>query len=245
MATTSQRRSTALVLIQSVMKSMSLTVPSTIAGATDKKTLQFWTLATDAGQKLSQNEHKWQVMNNEWLLPTVIGQAAYTLPSDFGSFFEDSQWNRTTRLPVLGGLSEMEWQMLKARNLAGTTFTLLFRVVGDQIVFMDTPTSVQTIALPYTSRGWVQDASNPATRKDNLENDGDIILFDPQLFKDQLKLRWYEEKGFDTTLVERNFQRTLARVAGADSPGRIISIGGGRDYPYLGMINVPDSGYGL
>lgn len=242
--TTSQRRSTGKDLVQQLMKSMSMTVPTTVAGATDKRSVQFWQLATDAGQMLAADEHKWQVLKIDYTLATQVGVSAYNLPTDFNGFESDSTWNRTTRMPVLGSLREFEWQMLKARNLAGTTFTMMYRIVGDQVVFYDTPTSIQTIALPYTGRGWVQDAVTSTTRKDNLEVDGDIVLFDPQLFKAALKLCWYREKGFNTTNPQAVFDKLLRAARGADVTGRTLSLAGGGDYPYLGILNVPDSGLG-
>lgn len=240
---TSQRRSTGKDLVQQLMKSMSMTVPTTVAGATDKRSVQFWQLATDAGQMLAADEHKWQVLNIDYTIATVVGVSAYNLPTDFNGFESDSSWNRTTRMPVLGSLQEFEWQMLKARNLAGTTFTMMYRVVGDQVVFYDTPTSIQTIALPYTSRGWVQDATT-GLRKDNLEADNDIVMFDPMLFKAALKLCWYRDKGFNTANPQMVFDKLLRAARGADVPGRTLTLASGSDYPYLGIINVPDTGYG-
>lgn len=241
---TSQRRSTGLELVGQLMRSMGMVVPTTVAGATDKKVSQFWQLATDAGQQLAMDSYKWQRLATEFHITTVIGQAEYDLPDDFDGFVTDSSWNRTTRLPVIGSLEEFEWQMLKARLLAGTTFTALFRVEDDQVVFYNTPTAVEEIYLPYTSRGWVQDAVDPLIFKDNLEVDEDIVLFDPQLFKAKLKLLWYEAKQFNTANVQKAFNTIAAAAQGNDVPGRTLSLARGSDYPYLGVLNLPDTGYG-
>lgn len=241
---TSQRNSTAQSLISQLMRSMSMTVPGDIAGGTDKRTMQFWQLATDVGQKLAMGPYKWQFLSKEFEITTVIGVADYDLPEDFNGFVTDSSWNRTTRLPVLGSLAQFEWQMLKARLLAGTTFTVLYRLEDNQVKFYQAPTSVQTIILPYTGRGWVMDATDNNIRKDNLEVNDDIVLYDPQLFKAALKLAWYESKQFNTDKVEAEFNRALSAAQAADSPARTLSIGRGADYPYLGIMNIPDTGYG-
>lgn len=241
---TSQRLSTGADLVIQLMKSMAMTAPTDIAGSTDKRTVQFWQLATDVGQRLTKIPYKWQILTSEFTITTVVGVDTYDLPTDFDGFVQDSSWNRTTRLPVLGSLQQFEWQMLKARLLAGTTFTALFRVADDKVQFYQPPTSVQTIVLPYTSRGWVRDGVDPLIRKDNLETNDDIVLFDPQLFKAALKLAWYESKQFDTTKVERQYQQALSAAQGTDSPSRTLSIGRAADYPYLGVMNIPDTGYG-
>lgn len=225
------------------MTGMAMTVPTTISGSTTKMAKQFWQLATDVGQQLAMGDYKWQELTGEMTITTVIGTAEYDLPTDFDGFVSDSSWNRTTRLPVIGSLQEFEWQMLKARLLTGTAFTALFRVTGDQVVFYNTPTAIETIVLPYTSRGWVQDAAL-GTFKDNLEVDADIVRYDPQLFKSALKLAWYEAKQFDTTKVEREYSRARAAAMANDAPGRTLSIGRGSDYPYLGILNLPDTGLG-
>lgn len=246
MATTFQRQPTAQQLVSELMLAMSMTVPTSIAGATDKRTKQFWQLATDAGQQLAGLPVEWAWMSAEMHITTVPGTAVYDLPTDFMGFIQDASWNRTSRLPVIGALTEQEWQMLKARLSAGTTFTVLFRVANNQIEFYDTPTSVQEIYLPYRSRGWATGLtrSTPVARSDNLQVDTDVVLFDPQLFKAKLKLMWYMAKKFPFAPEKKDFERLLAQAVGADSPGRTLTLGRGSDYPYLGILNLPDTGYG-
>lgn len=241
---TSQRRSTGYQLVTQLMKSMGMSPPTTVAGSTDKQAVQFWQLATDVGQKLAQGPYKWQRLTKEFTITTIIGTASYALPSDFDGFIPDSEWNRTTRLPVIGGLEEFEWQMLKARLTAGTTFTNLFRLDSDNVVFYDTPTAIQTIVMPYTSRGWVENSAALGTFQDNLILDADIVQYDPQLFKAALKLAFYTEKQFDTTKVRQAYKEALSAAMSNDSPGRTLSLSRGSDYPYLGVLNLPDTGYG-
>jgi len=226
------------------MKGMSMTVPTTIAGDTDKRTQQWWQLATEVGQKLAMGQHKWQILSRDHTIVTTIGVDIYVLPTDFDGYVADSSWNRSKRLPVIGSIAEFEWQMLKARLLSGTSFTALFKVQNDKVVFYNVPTAVETIVLPYTSRGWVRDATDANLYKDNLEVDNDIVLYDPQLFKTALKLAWYEAKQFDTTKLLREYARVEAAAKANDVPGRTLSIAKGSDYPYLGVLNLPDTGYG-
>ena len=238
-----QLYSTGQELVSQLMKSMGMTPSPDIAGATDKQSIQLWQLATEVGQELVK-ENDWPDLSREFTITTVVGQAAYDIPNDVNSFDMDAEWNRTTRLPVIGSLQQFEWQMLKARLLTGTTFTALFRVQNNQVVFYNTPTNAQTIVMPYSSRGWVQDSVIPGAFRDNLAVGTDIVTFDPSLFKAALKLRWYKEKGFERSAQQEDYDRLLAQCISQGTPGRTLSLAKGSDYPYLGVINLPDTGYG-
>ncbi len=227
--------------VTDVMKGMGLPAPTSVYDSADPTAAQMWVLATQLGQKLL-DVHDWQFLSKEFEITTSVGVTAYDLPDDWQSFMEDAMWNRTTRLPAIGSLREYEWQMLKAQQLAGTTFTMLFRIENNQVVFYETPSTVQEIVLPYTSRGWVQKADDSLT--DNLTANDDIVLYDSQLFKLGLKLDWLAEKKFDTTRAQTEFDDQLMKTTGRDSPSRTLSIGRGAGYPYLGWLNIPDTGYG-
>lgn len=229
-------------IVIDVMKGMGLTPPSSVASSQDPTALQMWTLLSEEGQQLL-TKHYWQFLTAEMTINTTPGTPNYPLPTDFDSFIPDSSWNRTTRLPAIGNLNEYEWQMLKARNFAGTTFTMLFRIENNEVVFYETPSNVQQIVLPYNSRGWVRTALG--VRQDTVTADDDVALFDSQLVKEALRLRWRVEKGFDTTRQQAVFDEVLAASIAKDSPGRTLTIGRSGGYPYIGVLNIPDSGYGV
>lgn len=225
-----------------VMKGMGLTPPASVASSQDSTAVQLWALASEEGQQLI-SQHDWQFLEAEMTINTSPGVPNYALPSDWDGFVPDSAWNRTTRLPAVGHLKEYEWQMLKARNLAGTTFTMLFRIENNEVLFYEAPSTVQQIVLPYVSRGWVLPAAGPPTR-DTLMQDDDVVLYDSQLFKEALRLRWRVEKGFDVTRQQAVFDAALAAAKAKDSPGRTLSLSARGGYPYIGALNIPDTGYG-
>lgn len=227
--------------VQDVMRVLGLTPPSVVSSTTDATALQMWYLATQIGQQLL-DQHDWEVLSSEHTINTTPGVDTYPMPDDWHRYFSDSTWNRTTRLPAVGSLKEFEWQALKARNLAGTTFTMLFAITGGNIVFYEAPDTVQTVVLPYLSRGWVQDGSD---YRDNLTSDSQVVLYDPQLFKLGLKLAWKQEKGFDVNRDQAAFDEQLRAAKGRDTTSRTLSLTGtGNGYPYLGVLNIPDTNYG-
>lgn len=236
-----QRYLTAQQMVVQTMQALGLPAPASIVGSTDKTALQLLALVNELGLELI-GDGKWQAFDREHHITTVIAQDTYPIPEDLDYYTNDSQWNRTTRLPVIGPLEEYEWQMLKARQLAGTTFTMMFRISENNIIFYEPPSTVQEIYLPYTGKGWVRSAA--LAYQDNVIADDDSIIYDPILFKMGLKLKWREAKGFDTTAQAKRFNDALSKAKAKDKPGRSISLISQADFPYLGIINIPDTGYG-
>lgn len=235
------RRITAGEAVRKVMKPLGLTPPENIAESQDPNAVLFWELATRAGQRLI-SEGEWQFLDREQEITTVVGQSQYDLPEDFDRYKPDTQWNRTTRLPAVGSLSEADWQMLKARQLEGTTFTMLFRVADDKIEFYDTPSTEQLIVLPYVGRGWVRRPDDSLS--DYVNTDEDVVRFDSQLFQAALRLEWDIEKKFDTSASTQAYNTALSAAMAKDAPARTLTMNRMGGYPYLGVINIPDTGYG-
>lgn len=200
-----------------------------------------WQLASEVGQQL-MDEHDWQVLHAEMFIATTPGITDYDLPEDFNGFVNDASWNRTQRLPAIGSLTEVEWQLLKARNLGGTTFAMMYIIADEKVQFYDVGSTTQTIALPYNSRGWVRAAAG--NRRDTLQADDDVILFDPQLFKVALKLAWQSAKGFDVAGTTAEMGRMLRNAKSKDAPSRTLSLRQGADGILLSQINIPDTNYG-
>jgi hypothetical protein len=199
-----------------------------------------WELATDVGQQLC-DQHDWQQLSSEFIITTAPGQTVYPLPADCDRIISDSSWNRTTQLPAIGSLVEPEWQALQARNLAGATFASLFRIENGALVLANAVSSVQTLVIPYQSRAWVRTAQG--VPKDNLEQNDDVILFDPQMFKLALRVAWMVSKEFDVSMYVGALNRLISSAKSKDAPGRTISLAGAHSQ-YLGLINIPDTGYG-
>lgn len=235
------RRVTGNQVIQDVLSALALDVPDNVFESEDPNAIQLKGLLTRAGQRLL-GEYDWQFLNRDHMLTTVLGQSLYDIPEDLDRYVQDASWNRTTRLPAIGSLTEQEWQMLKARQLEGTTFTMLYRIADDKVELYDTPSTVQTLALPYIGRGWVK--REDGTYADYADTATDLVRYDRQLAVAALQLEWAIAKGFDTSGVTQAYNRMLAASKGKDKPGRTLTLNQTAAYPYLGVINMPDTGYG-
>ena len=86
------------------------------------------------------------------------------------------------------------------------------------------------------------------TTTDSPASSDSEIIFDPLLMIRGLKLAFMKAKGFDTTALQQDFNRTLDSVKGHDSPAPVLSasrrgIGGLQD-PLIGGQSVPITGFG-
>jgi len=233
---------TGLEAVTAVLETLGLVSPTVAASSQDRIVKQMWRLATEVGEQLIA-EYEWQRLLREHTIVTVPGTQTYPLPADWDSYLVDSQWNRTTRIPAIGALTQQEWQTIKARNLGGTTFAMMFIVRGGFVEFAFAGSTAQTVVLPYRSRGWVLAADN-ITLRDNLQQDTDTVLLDPVLFKVALKLAWQSAKGFDITGTVLEYNRVYSNAVSADAPARSLSLRQGAGGVLLNRLNVPDTGFG-
>lgn len=226
-----------------VLPELGLANPGQYTTSQDQNVMQLLALLTGAGQDLC-TMHDWQMLHKEWALTLVPGKTAYDLPEDWNDYVDDTMWNQTTRLPVVGPLTPQLWRLLKARLISGSTITLQYRIIGNQLVLYNVPTSATVLNADYYSRGWVRDAANPDIKRDNVQQDTDVLLFDSRLLVPFLKLKWRAAKKFDTTTELEEFNMAFELITGRDTPGITLSIAATTSYPYIGLGNVPDSGIG-
>jgi hypothetical protein len=128
---------------------------------------QFAALLKKAGRDLV-DESNWTHLRQEYALMTQSTAdattnnqqtwGAYPLPADWRNMIDQSGWNRTTRLPLGGPLSEQAWQFLNSR-LAGVVFTVLFRPMQGLLYLYPAGglPAGQEIVASYKSSWWVQD----------------------------------------------------------------------------------------
>lgn len=238
------RQITGYTICKRVLSAIGLPVPASIAGSTDQMSVQMWSLLTELGQELL-NAHQWQFKTKTFTLTTIPGVTVYDLPVDFVRFIDDTAWNRTARLPLVGPMTEQQWALLVARQLGGTTFQLQYRINNNQVELYYSPSDPNTLAMTYVSRGWVRDSTDTTMFKDTMEQDADICLYDPRLIVAMLRFRFRRAKGFNTTDLEQEYNTALEDAKNADSPGLTLDLSyNGNNDGYLGYKNMPDTGYG-
>ncbi len=240
------RRITAYEVVRRTLASMALPIPQSASGSTDSITMQMWALLTECGQELLDKHggDGWEFFLKTHTITTVPGTLTYDLPSDFQAYVDATGWNNTARIPLIGPLSPQMWRLLQARQLGGTTLRMQYVIRADKIEFEFVPDDAQTLAIDYIGRGWVRDATVSTTYRDFVENDSDIVMYDPRLIISMLKYKFRQAKGFDANAAEEEYENALAQAKYNDKPKNDLRLSGRSDYPYLGYLNMPDTNYG-
>lgn len=233
------RQQSVYEICKRVLASSGLPVPTAIAGNPDALATQILALLNEEGQKLL--DFGWKFLEKTFSLNTVPGTLEYDLPSDWDMWIDETDWNTSTRLPLVL-MDSKRWAMLAATTLGSTTFQLQYQLTGNKIKFYAVPGTPQALQIAYRSRGWVKKAA-AAEFKDNADDNGDIIQYDSRLMVAALKLALRREKGFDTSATQTEFDAALQAALNADVPGQEFSLRPS-PAPLLGHVNLPETGYG-
>jgi len=218
-----------------------------VFASTDPASEQLVFLSNSAGYELIQNE-AWEGLVREYVITTQEGDdGTYDLPDDFAYMINQTGWDRTNNVPMLGPLSAQEWQYLEGRDLVSQTIYASFREVDNVFrLFPQPPPVGLDIHFEYISRNWVLTGGVPEAFADKVVGPGDIVLYEPILFERLLKVRFLEARGFDTTAAVQQLQTAFTSWTGKDKGAAVLNAGTGRrGFPYLDAYhNSPDTRYG-
>jgi hypothetical protein len=209
--------------------------------SSDTNVQQLLTILKAAGRDLLR-EHPWSQLQVEYTFSTTDGEDTYDMPAGFDRYVDQTQWNRSTSLPLTGPLSPQGWQLAKV--MAGTTSTApYFRTQGTSLVLYPVPTSTQTLALEYLSRYWVQSSGAPAPDKDKPTADDDVVWLDGQMMVHRIRRDWQEARGLDSAAASNAYESALASAKGIGATSSVKSLNGtvGRG---LLTVTLPPTGWG-
>lgn len=208
-----------LTVIQYACGRLNLPVPTTAMGSvTDPQVLQLIRLLEEEGTDLSRRG-PWQGITFEATHATIAnedqGAIATIAANGFRDIKNDTFWDRTNRLPILGPLSDQEWQTRKGIGTLGPRF--IYRIRGGKLLVNPTPTAGYAWAFEYLSQNWILGA-DAVTYKSVFTLDTDTLLLPETLLLMGLRWRWKKEKGReyaeDYATYELQVKDALARDAG-------------------------------
>lgn len=233
---------TAVDILKQVAGELGLPRPATIVGIEDIQSVQLLSLLNASGNELVMF-YPWAQFSKEWVWQTVQGQEDYPLPEDWSYFRDQTQWDRTDRWPLLGPKSPQEWAWLKG-SLVAALPRMRFRVTDGKFKLWPVPGTTQlTMAMEYVVKNWVR--TGTAQTKSMVDQDGDIIVFNPWLMIKYVKLKFYELKGFPTGGVQGDFMRVFNSLTGKDVGAQILNLSPRYSSQYLGPWSVPDGSWNV
>lgn len=210
----------------------------------DSNFVQLVEFLNTLGDELN-NKHDWTQSIKENTILTVGNASSYDLPSDFHEFTDQSGWNRSTRLPMLGPITGQETQFLKSR-LSGVLINVAFRIEGNAIIFPIIPPNGLTLVWEYISDAWIAVPPSTTANASASTAGTDIVLYDPLLMIRGVRLGWLQAKGFDTTTAQRDFDLQLEHAIGRNVGARSLNMDGGglgKDR-LVDELNIPITQYG-
>lgn len=169
-------------------------------------------------------------------------QTKYAMPSDYQRIVDRTQWDKSKHWEMLGPESPQQWQWLKSGYIA-TGPRIRWRILGNTFQIWPGVTTAEYLGFEYVSKSWVRDVSG--TPKNSFTADTDTCVFDDRLMVAGLKLKYFATKGFETQLLQDDYDSILAAVMGAEQGAPMLSMAPRLSNILLGPENIPDSNYGV
>lgn len=229
---------TLLTIVQEFCGRTNISVPLSVLGSTDPQVIQVSRLLEEEGVDLAQR-YDWEELTQEGTFVSVAansqGAIADLADDGFRSIKNETFWDRSSTLPVLGPLSSKEWQTLQA--VANTGPRYYYRLRGGNLLITPAPSAGLNFYFEYVSKNWIE--SVDMTTKARFSADSDVVLLDNDLLTMGLRWRWKKEKGFEYAEDFRTYEEQVAAAMGRDGSKPTLNMGRNENYAARPGIFVP------
>ena len=245
-----------LAVVSQAMVEMGLPKPIQVVGSPDQTVQQFLALLNRAGSDIVLG-YPWEQLTKEYLFNTgnctVVTEGSVSimvqpLPSDWSYFLDQTQWDRTNHWPLLGPKTAQEWQWLKG-GLLSSGPRIRYRVVGGNLeLFPGAFPPAQPysdIAMEYVADTWLKSTATTNTFYPLVQDDTDLILFDPWVISAYLKLKYWEAKGLDTTAYAKDFVAVWEARIGKNKGAPVLTLAPRARSMLIGINNIPDGSWNV
>lgn len=235
--------STVLSIIQSHCLKHALASPTGVIGSTNTQVLQLFEVLKEVLDELVE-QSKFNV-TNQIATHTLIanedqGAMATLCPYGYRSAIFETFYDRTLMRPLMGPISESEWEALKALPTAGVLYK--FRIKNDRLLLNPVPTTpFSTIAWEYNSSWCTRNASGTLIALPTA--DTDTFVFPDNILKRGLAFRWKQLKGLPYQADETAFYNLLNNYIAKDKVGRRLNVAEGTPTDVKPGIFVPSNSW--
>ena len=171
----------------------------------------------------------------------VLAQTAYSLPPDFESITNRTQWDKTKHWEALGPEDPQQWQWLKSGYIS-TGPRIRWRILDNQFQVWPPMNTNEYLGWEYKSKGWARSATGEV--KNSFTVDTDTTVYDDRLMVLGTKLKYFQVKNFDTTALQQDYFRYLSVIKANDKGAPNLSFAPYPSKVLIGYANIPDTGYG-
>ena len=233
-----------LSVVQYVCGRTNVPTPSSVLGNTDTQIIQMLRLLEEEGNDLARRG-PWQALTYEATHTSLAledqGALATIATNGFRDVKNGTMWDRTNKLPIIGPLSDQEWQQMKAMTTTGPRYR--YRIRGGHWLINPTPTAGYTWAFEYFSKNWMLGIDG-TTYKQYATLDTDTILLHEDLVLMGLRWRWKKEKGLDYAEDMRTYEFQVKDALAHDGSKAVLQMDGGMHEARPGIF-VPDMSWNL
>lgn len=230
-----------LSIIQDHCKLHALNVPTAIIGSTDVQTIQLFAILNEVLSELV-TESDFNVTTQETVFSTVPSQdqgLMQTLcPNGYQFAIFETFFDRTLRRPLIGPLTETEWQEAMALPSAGTMYK--YRIRQDHLLFDPIPSApFSDIAFEYMSSWAIK--SSAGVLKAAVTDDADVFIFPENIVRKGMIFRWKQIKGLPYQADETQYYNLLNNYIAKDKVKRRINVADPRPTDLRPGIFVPSN----
>jgi hypothetical protein len=214
---------TLLSIAQDAADEIGIFRPGAIASSTDPDAQKLFRLANKVGYSLMR-VYSWQFLTKERTFTAISGETQTDiLPSDFDRFIPEAFWDRSASRLMIGPISEVQWQGLKAASFQDSTLRrFIYR--GGVINVIPAFAGGESLAFSYVSKNWA--AAADATAQSKFLADTDTTLFDEDLFTAGLIYEYLKSEGLPMDMARQEYNDQFDRLIQNDQPNAQVLVAG-------------------
>lgn len=227
-----------LTIIMRVSKRVGLAAPTAAMSSTDDNVVRMIELANEEGEELFAR-HDWQSLVREATHTTLAAESQGLITAiagaDFGHICNETFWNRTKNrrwYPVDG----VQWQEMKSSSITGPVD--YFRLRGNYMLAIPTPTAGETLAFEWVTKYWCE--SSGGTGQSVWAADDDVARMDESLMIQGLVWRWKKSQGLEYAEDFSQYEKRVETAIVRDGAPRKINMAGG-----LRGSNIPEGNWSI
>ena len=153
----------------------------------------------------------------------------YNMPPDYDRIISRTQWDKSKHWEMIGPLSHQEWAFLKS-GFISTSPRIRWRINNNKVEIWPPIAGNTTLGFEYFSdnfivTGGVGDSANSTV----IVQDGDKFIFPDRLLILGLKMKYFDIKGFNSSVFTNDYQAELERAMAMDGGNKTLSS----EYRYL------------
>lgn len=231
-------QATTQYIIDAATDELGLPRQTLVAGLIDQIGTQSLALLNSCGSELVK-AHDWQFLEGQATINGDGTTTEFTLPADFGRIVDQTQWSSNTNLPMEGPLNAQSWGWVQFGIVSAGVF-FRYRILGNKFAVWPTPGASEVLRFYYIKKNWVLD-QDAVTYKDITDDALDTPLFDRNLLIKCLKVKLWNQQGFDTTSLAKEYYDELTIEKAQSGSAPVLSLSSTRNRILLDpRRNIPD-----